>query len=419
MSPTPVTKIVGTNKFIIPKIFKQESSGIFGKTDSNVRLLRKNRTLTKLPTGESFCFYNTSQLTAYPYAGHLDHPFTGTTDINFGTVDYVYYTLSAITTNNMVNKYYGQYLAQIADKDSKLITCFIKLTPADIAALSFRDTIFIDGMTPDGGHYFYLNSIEYSPTSNAPAKVELLKVKNKYVPIEMSALISPPEESSTARSSLTIGGGKSYAPSSVVVGSGSYSAAKVSTIVGEDSTIESYSENTAIFGSKSYVASNASGSTIFGSNSKIGWGSTDNTVFGNYADIGMLSNKNFIVGDNVTISSGLTAATIFASNVTATTSNTSYFESISTSSGSYMYVSTGGTNPTAGIVQLNPASSEATVTTDKVQDNTYIMLTNQGNSSGSIGALYILSRTAGASFTIKSTAGGDDSYISWVLFQPN
>ncbi len=177
-SPTP--DACGINfsdqELIIPRIFKLDNNNNFAKTDSNIRILQK--AMIDLPNYKTFKFYNTGSLKQYPYSGMLNHPYTGTTDISWGQVPYVYYNLTAITPYNLVQNYYADFLEQINDKNGKLVTCYVKLSPADIAKFSFRDTIFIDGITKDGGAYFYVQKVEYVATNNLPSRVELLKVKS-------------------------------------------------------------------------------------------------------------------------------------------------------------------------------------------------------------------------------------------------
>lgn len=190
-SPTPMDAADNTTDIIIPKIGKNDSNGVFGFTDSNIRFLRKNPTprdtvysiTLKGPT--TFGLQTGITVPYYPYAGHLDDPFESTIDYNFGTIDYAFYVtpgsnrLNNITPNTLVATYWEDYLDDLTDKNSKLIKCKIYLTPADIAQFNYNDAIFIDGLTDDGGHYFIVNKITYIPTANQPSLVELIKVNRK------------------------------------------------------------------------------------------------------------------------------------------------------------------------------------------------------------------------------------------------
>lgn len=175
-SPTPVGKLLGSNDIYLPIIAKfDEKTSIYGRTDCNIRFIRKR----KLPllTEHTLKFENnTTLLNVYPYCGHLDHPLEPQIDYNFDTVKFSFYPeLTYLPADNLVNLYWKNYLDEISDKNAKLIKCKIYLTPNDIATFNYNDSIYIDGLTDDGGHYFYVNKITYSPTSNLPSTVELIK----------------------------------------------------------------------------------------------------------------------------------------------------------------------------------------------------------------------------------------------------
>lgn len=176
-SPTPIDKVLGSSDIYLPKIAKRDlKSGAYANTDFNVRFLFK-KTLTTVGTIQ---LEDMPARHSYPYCGHLDHPVKPTIDYNFGQIQFAYYPeLTNMTENNLVETYWQQYLDDINDKNSKLIKCKIYLTPDDIAKFDYNDSIFIDGLTDDGGHYFNVNKITYIPTSNLPSVVELIKVNRK------------------------------------------------------------------------------------------------------------------------------------------------------------------------------------------------------------------------------------------------
>lgn len=178
-SPTPVDKVFGSDDIYLPKISKRDlKTGIYDRTDFNIRILRKNKYL--MPTQNTIKILGLTAMNSYPYCGHLDHPTSPTKDYNFGSVEFVYYPeLITMTEHNLVYDYWRQYLDDINNKNSKLIKCKIYLTPNDIAKFDYNDSIFIDGLTDDGGHYFNVNKINYIPTSNLPSIVELIKVNRK------------------------------------------------------------------------------------------------------------------------------------------------------------------------------------------------------------------------------------------------
>lgn len=181
-SPTPVDKVFGSYDIFIPKIAKRDlKTGVYGRTDFNIRFLRKNKTL--MPTLNTIQLQGKSPINFYPYCGHLDHPTAPQMDYNFDAIKYSYYPeLTSLTANNLTNLYWINYLDEISDKNAKIIKCKIYLTPNDIATFNYNDSIYIDGLTDDGGHYFYVNKITYAPTANLPSTVELIKTF-KQVPL--------------------------------------------------------------------------------------------------------------------------------------------------------------------------------------------------------------------------------------------
>lgn len=109
--------------------------------------------------------------TAYGYAGHVDDPFNPQADINWGATKEVFYNASAVTAANLFAGYWSEYIAEITDKDSKLLTCSLKLNEVDIYNLDFSKLIYIDGSL------WRLNKVlDYNPMDFNTTKVELLKV---------------------------------------------------------------------------------------------------------------------------------------------------------------------------------------------------------------------------------------------------
>ena len=110
--------------------------------------------------------------TNYGYAGHFNDPDVPTSDINFGATRELYFALvTGDISNNLFNVYYSPYLAEITDKDSRLLTANFKLTPQDIYDLDFGRFIFIDG-----GLFRLSKVIDYNTDGTDLTKVELLRV---------------------------------------------------------------------------------------------------------------------------------------------------------------------------------------------------------------------------------------------------
>ena len=112
--------------------------------------------------------------TDYCYAGHFDDPDLPTNDINFGVPIELFFVLVSGAINvNQFNLYYSSYMAEITDKDSRLLTAFFKLTEQDIFNLDFATFKYIDG-----GLYRLSKVMDYDAGANELTKCELLRVIN-------------------------------------------------------------------------------------------------------------------------------------------------------------------------------------------------------------------------------------------------
>ena len=159
---------------IVSGIYKK-NNGLEQQVASNIRILQ-----AKKLTGYSNWFIQnrtpssttnlSSALTNYGYAGHFDDPDAPNVDLNFGATKELYYTLvSGALSNNLFNAYYSSYMAEITDKDSRVITVKMRLTENDVYNLDFGRYILIDQVL-----YRLSKVIDYVP--GELCKVQLLRV---------------------------------------------------------------------------------------------------------------------------------------------------------------------------------------------------------------------------------------------------
>jgi hypothetical protein len=176
-SGTPILGYVGEDK-VYSTIFKRngpDSSPTEENIDSNIRTLY----CTMITGISSWSVYDGASFigayTKYPYAGHFDNPFSATTDLNFGVLKEYFFTLSGgVLNNNMFNLYWSTLMAEITDKDSKMLTAMFKLSKNDIYNIDFSKLVYVDGSL------FRLNKInDYNANREDVCQVELLKVINK------------------------------------------------------------------------------------------------------------------------------------------------------------------------------------------------------------------------------------------------
>ena len=170
---TVLTQYTGTDK-IYSTIYKlSNSNSAEDRMDSVIRILQAKKVtgratwaLTNGLGGSTLASY-----TAYGYAGHVNDPLNPTDDINWGSPKELYFTTTSYTTANLFNGYWSEYIAEITDKDSKLLTCSLKLNEVDVYNLDFSKLIYIDGSL------WRLNKVlDYNPMDFNTTKVELLKV---------------------------------------------------------------------------------------------------------------------------------------------------------------------------------------------------------------------------------------------------
>jgi hypothetical protein len=172
-SATPLVGYVVNNVAvdkIVSAIYKRNNT-LEERMASNIRILYAN----KLTGYSNWYIQNngtnlSSALTDYGYAGHLNDPDVPSIDINFGATKQLYFTLVAgALSNNLFNAYYSSYLAEITDKDSRLLTVKMKFTESDIYNLDFSRYVLIDGVL-----YRLQKIIDYTP--GELCEVQLLRV---------------------------------------------------------------------------------------------------------------------------------------------------------------------------------------------------------------------------------------------------
>jgi hypothetical protein len=174
-SPTP---LIGDfdNDRIYPEIFKTDSANNKVQMDSNVRILYYGGLK---PTNNSWL--HTSTVVAdftrvdYPYAGHLDDAYNPTIDLNFGLTKEVYYSGNFATVNGtiagLVNRYYFNYINEISNENSKIVTAYFNLNAVDINELSFKKQYYFNG-----SYYRLQQVIDYNPVDRQLTKCVFIKL---------------------------------------------------------------------------------------------------------------------------------------------------------------------------------------------------------------------------------------------------
>lgn len=176
-APTPIVGYTGEDK-VYSTIFKK-SGATEDKTDSVIRILQTRKingvTSWKMLSVVDDTFYTLGTYTAYGYAGHYDDPDNPGNDLNFGGLKEIFFQLVTATAldRTQFNVFWSQYMAEITNKDSKLLTAKFYLTPKDIYDLRFSQFRIVDGVL------YRLNKIiDYNASQPDMSEVELLRVNN-------------------------------------------------------------------------------------------------------------------------------------------------------------------------------------------------------------------------------------------------
>lgn len=176
-SSTPLVGYTGEDK-VYSTIFKRtgpDSSPVEETVDSNIRILQAKK-ITGVSTYQiTDSIASISHvLSKYGYAGHLDDPDAPTNDLNFGVVRELFFVLvTGDLSKTQFNVYWSTYMAEITDKDSKMMIASFYLTPKDILELDFSKYVWVDGSV------FRINSIkDYNASKPSDCQIELIKVNH-------------------------------------------------------------------------------------------------------------------------------------------------------------------------------------------------------------------------------------------------
>lgn len=125
-----------------------------------------------------------SQMSAYPYAGHLNDPVDPVNDLLFGTPKEVYFSISVYPGANLYEAYYAPLIDLIGDRNSRLLEGMFYLTPQDIMDLDFRKIVKV------GNHYYQLHKVDkYNPIGNTLSHVSLFKILAEVQPLEYEYIL--------------------------------------------------------------------------------------------------------------------------------------------------------------------------------------------------------------------------------------
>jgi len=365
---TPVSNIKNMT-LVVPKIYKDQNSNAV--LDNFIpRFLQRANSPTnpngviKIPQVGNYWKLGGHTYSVYPYLGHYNDDYFPTSDLNFGEYQ-PYYDIPTdnLSNNNLFQTYYKRQLDEFTNKESRIITLYMKLTSQDINEFAFSDIIQLDEISSGTTNYFRVNKIDYDPTLKGPFKVELLKL------IYFSKPISDQGQVEVQRIDPTQVG--------IISGRDNYNTESTNIIVGNYNEIQNGAQNTSIIGgsnnlivrSNSVNLTNAFNNEIEYTNGLSLINAKGNTV--SYVEDSIISGNNNIIGTSNTLSSrifihgndnkvsGMTNSFIIGDRATATYSN-SFYASVDRS-----YIGT----TTSTITEINGV--ETRVYSDLVELNSY------------------------------------------------
>jgi len=175
-APTPLGFARNNPKVVFSQIIFKNSNGESIDSTSKLRLLVAGGLSASMGTNYfhyldpdgTFHYFN-----SYAYVGHYDNVLAPTFDINFDIPKKINYKNGYETkqsSSTLYNLYHKKGIEEITNKDSKLVTFYVKLTDVEVNKLSFRNSYFIDKQ------FYRLYEIDFDANSQEPAKLTFLKL---------------------------------------------------------------------------------------------------------------------------------------------------------------------------------------------------------------------------------------------------
>jgi hypothetical protein len=416
-SPTPVALVPGSFNFPIPRIVKDDvnyNQLPGGRIDPNIRIVRRwndgndNGLLPFNNEFDNWAFEGIAIDNGYPYVGHYDNPYVPTDDINWGQLKEQYFPSTIVTDDNLVNNYWIKFLDETMNRNSRIITVEMYLTPVDINNFRFNDSIYL--FFNGSGHYYKVNKISnYDPGLIKTCQVELIKsldrpkfkrtIRKYQKPTSVLTTFSSnvinlrPNNTVVSAGSITTGidnvirgndiisnGSNNIILSKNVLSNGDdnsiFNATKSiivngdANVVGQNSirliingdsnTISDDNDTINISGSNNIVGTNSNNIQLIGNNNTIGGPSYSfgitSSIFGTYSFAVPTTNVQ-VFGNNNTIYQGITGSFIIGNGVTATQSNITYI-------GNDVVITGGGSLPPSDLQGVLDVGSTANISTD-------------------------------------------------------
>ena len=162
--------------FIVPSIYSVDDSGASEGFDNSPRILYDNgiRPLTSCtytipPQNGTAGVTNEDEFLQFSHLSSIPINPQTTQDFNFESQQLIQpLDTNGMPTDNLFSIYWQPYFNELYNADTRIMTLKVNLSPSDVAAFKFYDTVMIKNRT------FRVNKIDYKP--NSLAKVEFILI---------------------------------------------------------------------------------------------------------------------------------------------------------------------------------------------------------------------------------------------------
>lgn len=269
-SATPIVGLPNNDR-VLPTIIAVDDLNQAISTKHNPRVLYYGGLKDNFENWIHVDEFGPTSRTTYPYAGHFDDPFNPTLDINFGLVKEVYYDNNInpiiVTNNNLFNKYWLKTIAEITDKDSRLVKVWVNVSHKDFGRWSFRNKYWFNNT------FHRLNKIgNFNPTNENLTLCEFIKIKDVDIFVDVTEEITGEDATffTLPQGGITAGEQVPIPNSKTTLGKdGNNYVSKTQQINGSNNYVSKRAENICIkgddnkvFESRNILLENSFGNTI-------------------------------------------------------------------------------------------------------------------------------------------------------------
>jgi len=159
--------------FIVPSVYALSDDGTSEGFDNSPRIFYNNGVKDTgasyfMPTQNGVTGENQPEYLQFSHLTHLPPGAISSTRSDFVFESHQLFSLGGPPTNNLYNIYWSPYFNQLYNADTRTMILKVNLSPSDVAAFKFYDTVFIKNRV------FRVNKIEYKP--NDLATVEFILI---------------------------------------------------------------------------------------------------------------------------------------------------------------------------------------------------------------------------------------------------